>query len=213
MKHIIFFILIVMMAFSSCGQSIEETKENQKTMEFLKEKKGKWTGYAVPYQDGEALYNLIVKKKYQNILEIGTSTGHSAIWLALAAKKTGGKVITLEINDARYKEALKNFKTAGVDEVIDARLGDAMDIIPTLEDNSIDFVFSDGTWSGQTDEFVNFFKACNPKLKKGGSYTMHNVTDGYGDDGRFFKYLDEIGGFKTHIIKVSSAGISVSVKE
>ncbi len=52
----------------------------------------------VPLSDGKILYDLIVKNNYKNAVEIGTSTGHSAIWMAWALSKTGGKLITIEID-------------------------------------------------------------------------------------------------------------------
>ena len=83
-------------------------------------------------------------------------------------------------------------------------------LVPTL-DGDFDFVFSDATWSTQPEEgYLNFFKVTEPKLRIGALYTMHNVTDGYGDDGRFFRHLDELGNWETTLLRTSSAGISVS---
>ncbi len=179
---------------------------------FLKKNRSKWTDWNVPYEDGQELYNLIVINNYKSALEIGTSTGHSTIWLALAMAKTGGKVITLEIDERRHKQALRNFAEAGVSHLIDARYGDALEIIPNLKSN-FDFVFSDATSAKSANEgYTDFFKSVESRLIVGASYTMHNVTDGYGDDGRFFHYLEKLGNYNTHIIKSSSAGISVSRK-
>jgi len=61
---------------------------------FLRENRHLWTGWNVPYEDGKILYDLVIKGRFKNILEIGTSTGHSTTWLAWAAAKTGGKVTT-----------------------------------------------------------------------------------------------------------------------
>lgn len=180
---------------------------------FLDSHRNQWHDFNIPYQDGQELEKLVVQHQCKNILEIGTSSGHSTIWLAKAVAKTGGKVITLELDRGRHERAKKNFEAAGVAHLIDARLGDAMQLIPTLN-QEFDFVFSDATWSTQPDEgYLTFFKLCDPRLKKGGLYTMHNVTDGYGDDGRFFRYLDKLGTYKTHIIRASRNGISVSVKQ
>jgi predicted O-methyltransferase YrrM len=86
----------------------------------------------VPESDGRILYDLIIKNKYTKALEIGTSTGHSAIWMAWALSKTDGKLITVEINERRYKEALANFQEAGLSDIIDARLADAHKLVPKL---------------------------------------------------------------------------------
>ncbi len=179
---------------------------------FLEKNKNNWTDYNVPFEDGQELEKLILANNSKNVLEIGTSSGHSTIWLAKAAEKTGGKVITIEMDKGRFEKAKSNFEKAGVSHLIDMKLGDAMNIIPTLK-QTFDFVFSDATWSTQPAEgYTTFFKLCEPKLKIGSLFTMHNVTDGYGDDGRFFRYLDKLGNYQTNIIRVSNNGISVSKK-
>jgi len=179
---------------------------------FLIKHRNTWTDYNVPFEDGQELEKLILANNCKNILEIGTSSGHSTIWLAKAVEKAGGKVITIEIDKGRFEKAKANFEKAGVSHLIEMKLGDAMQIIPTLNE-VFDFVFSDATWSTQPAEgYTTFFKLCEPKLKIGGLFTMHNVTDGYGDDGRFFKYLEKLSTYKTSIINVSHNGISISKK-
>src|SRR5262245_29880255 len=79
---------------------------------FLDEARGTWQDLNVPYEDGETLHRLVVAGGFKNILEIGTSTGHSTIWLAWAAAKTGGRVTTIEIDERRHKIALENLKKA-----------------------------------------------------------------------------------------------------
>ncbi len=104
---------------------------------------------------------LVVKQA----LEIGTSTGHSGIWTAWALSKTGGKLITIDIDEGRHREAVANFKEAGVDRFIDARLADAHDLVPKLA-GPFDFVFidADKNWT------LNYFKALLPKLASGGCF-------------------------------------------
>jgi protein-L-isoaspartate O-methyltransferase len=101
-----------------------------------------WGGMNVPEADGKALYDIIIKHGYKSALEIGTSNGYSGLWIAWALSKTGGKLITLEIDKGRYEEALEYFRKAGLSKFIDARLGNAHDIVPALP-GSFDFVFCD----------------------------------------------------------------------
>ena len=101
-----------------------------RVIKFLKEQAGHWRDMNVPVSDGRILYDLVLDGKHKQALEIGTSTGHSAIWIAWALSKTGGKLITIEIDKKRYVEAMANFKKAGVSEYIDARLGDAHELVP-----------------------------------------------------------------------------------
>gem|GEM_PF-1832860 len=164
------------------------------------------------FEDGEELERLVTGCHGKRILEIGTSTGNSTLWLAKAALRTGGYVTTIEIDQSRYQRAKANFDDACVHDLVDARLGDAMTVIPTLG-GTIDFVFSDATSSTQPDNgYTEFFRLVEPKIPVGGLFTMHNVTDGYGDDGRFFRYLEGLGTYETRIVRTSRAGISISRK-
>ena len=124
----------------------------------------------VPSVDGQLLYNLIIKGQLQNALEIGTSTGHSGIWIAWALSKTGGKLITIDIDEGRHKIAVENFKQAGLSEYIDARLADAHALVKELK-GPFDFVFSDA----DKDWYKNYFIDIDPKLKVGGCFTAHNI--------------------------------------
>ena len=185
---------------------------DMKIQAFLEKNRNNWRDWNVPYEDGQELHNLIVKNNFKSALEIGTSSGHSTIWLAKAMNQTGGKVTTIEIDPGRYNKALENFEAAGVAHLIHTILGDAHQEIPKLT-QKFDFVFSDATFASMPDDgYLNFFKALQAKLTDKGCFTMHNVLDGYGDDGHFLKYVRGLPGYTTRIIKSSGAGISVSCK-
>ncbi len=164
----------------------------------------------VPAVDGQTLHDIIVKNKYTRALEIGTSTGRSGIWIAWALSKTGGKLITIDIDERRHHQALENFEAAGLSEFIDARLGDAHEIVPALE-GPFDFVFSDADkyW------YKNYFIAVEPKLEVGGCYTTHNVSRGRGRRGGgssgYLEYLDSLPNFETTVDSRGS-GLAISYK-
>jgi predicted O-methyltransferase YrrM len=162
----------------------------------------------VPVSDGQVLYDLVLKNGYTRALEIGTSTGHSALWIAWALSKTGGKLITIEIDEERYREALSNFKEAGLLDYIDARLGDAHVLVPELE-GPFDFVFCDADkyW------YKNYLIAVLPKLEIGGCFTAHNVSGGRMRGIRdFLDYLYDLPYMETTIDRSSYSGISISYK-
>ena len=179
-----------------------------KVEKFLNENRRNWNDWNVPYKDGQTLFNLIIKNNYKRALEIGTSTGHSAIWMAWALSKTGGKLITIEIDEGRHKTALKNFKKAGVEEMIDARLADAHQLVKELK-GPFDFVFSDA----DKEWYTQYFKEVDPKLVVGGCFTAHNVTDGFGDVKRFVDYVRSLTNYETTIDRSSSSGVSISYKK
>ena len=175
----------------------------------LKKQKWKWRDWNVPESDGKILYDLIIKHNYKNALEVGTSTGHSAIWIARALSKTGGKLNTIEINKERYKRALSNFEEEGLSDHIDARLADAHELIPQLI-GPFDFVFidADKKW------YKNYLMAILPKLKVGGCLTAHNVSNAYMRGIReFLDYVRSLPNMETSINNSSYAGISISYKK
>ena len=141
---------------------------------FLDAERGKWDYLNVPYQDGRILRDLVLKGGHMAILEIGTSTGHSTVWLAWAAAKTGGRVTTIEIDRGRYERALANFKRAGVAEYVDARLADAHDLVKSLP-GPWDFVFQDA----DKEWYLQYFRDLEAKMAPGGCYTAHNVAQPY----------------------------------
>ena len=179
-----------------------------KVERFLSENRGTWHDWNVPYEDGKVLYNLIIKNHYRSALEIGTSTGHSAIWMAWALSNTGGKLVTIEIDEGLYKTALKNFKKAGLEECIDAKLADAHRLVRELK-GPFDFVFSDA----DKEWYTQYFKDVEPKLVIGGCFTAHNVTDGFGGIKEFLDYVRSLPNYQTTINRSSSSGISISYKK
>lgn len=180
---------------------------DEKVKKFLANQKGKWVDWNIPEVDGRVLYDLIVKNKYQKAVEIGTSTGHSAIWIAWALSKTGGKLITIEIDEGRYQKALANFKKAGLSDYIDARLADAHQLVKELK-GPFDFVFSDA----DKEWYKNYFIALAPKLKIGGCFTAHNSSSNWGGIKEFLDYVQSQPNFDTTIDRSSSSGISISYK-
>ena len=201
-------ILLFVTVLSAFAQRTATSKDlDVKVGKFLNEKRGHWHDWNVPYGDGKVLYNLIIKNNYRRALEIGTSTGHSAIWMAWALSKTGGKLITIEIDEERYKMALKNFKQAGVEALIDARLADAHQLVKELK-GPFDFVFSDA----DKEWYTQYFKDVDPKLAIGGCFTAHNVTDAVGGIKEFLDYVRNLPSYQTTIDRSSSSGISISYK-
>ena len=179
-----------------------------KVRRFLEKNRGEWRDMNVPWADGQVLYDLVVKNRHTRGLEIGTSTGHSSVWIAWALAKTGGKLVTIEIDPSRHAEALRNFEEAGVAALVDARLGDAHELVKQLP-GPFDFVFSDADkgW------YLQYFKDLDPKIAVGGCFTAHNVLrSGGGGAGQFLEYVKALPNYRTIVETGSGEGISVSCK-
>ena len=124
---ILFINILINSAFAE--ETKNDSKLDAKVRVFLESHKDQWVDLNVPEADGKLLYDLIIRNNYKKAVDIGTSTGHSAIWMAWALSKTGGKLITIEIDEGRYRKAVANFEAAGLSDFIDARLADAHELV------------------------------------------------------------------------------------
>ncbi len=118
---------------------------------------------------GRFLYLLAVLMKAENILEIGTYAGYSAICMARALPENG-KLVTIEINDEIDWLSSKYFKLAGLENKIDALTGDAIEIIPQLK-QQFDLVFIDA----DKRQYLNYYNLVFPLVSKGGLIIADNV--------------------------------------
>ena len=184
---------------------IDNPALDEKVKVFLSAQSGEWHDWNIPMSDGQILYDLVIKGNYKSALEIGTSTGLSGIYIAWALSKTGGKLITIEIDESRHKTALKNFEQAGLSEYIDARLADAHSLVKELE-GPFDFVFSDA----DKNWYINYFRDVDPKLKVGGCFTAHNISErsrsGY--QAEYLEYVRSLENYESTLHSGSSILIS-----
>jgi predicted O-methyltransferase YrrM len=208
-KMVVLSVLISSAAFSQA--QISNAALDEKVKKFLNDNSRGWYDMNIPAADGQLLYDIIVKKNYKSALEIGTSTGHSGIWIAWALSKTGGKLVTIDIDEGRHKQALENFRKAGLSEYIDARLADAHQLVKELK-GPFDFVFSDA----DKDWYKNYFIDVDPKLKVGGCFTAHNISaggrGGYGGQGVFMDYVRSLNNYET-TVNSNGGGVSISYKK
>ena len=166
------------------------------------------------------LCKIIEKGDINNILEIGTAIGYSAIKIANVNKDIN--VTSIERDQDRYMEALKNIKKAKLDKRINVIFGDALDI--NLEDK-YDLIFIDAAKS----QYINFFNKFKENLNPNGIIITDNLSfHGLVEQkeriesrnlrqlvGKIRKYIDFLNDnkeFKTKFYKVGD-GIAVSIKE
>ncbi len=205
MRPLPLFLAVAVAAASAASGN--DSPLDQKVRRFLEKNRGEWRDMNVPWEDGQALYDVVVKNRLTRALEIGTSTGHSSIWIAWALSKTGGKLTTIEIDPGRHAEALRNLEEAGVAGLVDARLADAHALVKQLP-GPFDFVFSDA----DKDWYLQYFKDLEPKLAVGACFTAHNVRRGWGGGpGAFLDYVEKLPNFRT-TVETGGAGLSVSCK-
>lgn len=133
--------------------------------------------YPVGPRTGRLLNILAGSLEAPTILEIGTSYGYSAIWLAEAARSSGGRVITMEMHDYKVVHAREMVERAGLADHVEFMVGDAVAMIEALACR-IDFVLLD-LWK---DLYVPCLEAFLPKLNPGAIVVADNMLYPGGDD-------------------------------
>ncbi|OGD19715.1 MAG: methyltransferase [Candidatus Aminicenantes bacterium RBG_13_64_14] len=200
------------------AEPVQNPGLDENVRDFLEKHRRSWRDMNVPEADGQILYDLIIQNGYTRALEIGTSTGHSGVWIAWALSKTGGRLVTIEIDAGRHREAAANFREAGLAAFIDARLADAHEVVPALK-GPFDFVFIDA----DKDWYVNYARAVIPKLEAGGCLAAHNVHAarpggrGWRRDGMgtadYYEFMTARPDFETSIHPDSWSGLALSYKK
>jgi predicted O-methyltransferase YrrM len=159
----------------------------------------------IPCRDGRFLHDLIVRNRCRRGLEIGTFTGYSALWLGLAFRRTGGRLVTIEFEAEAGEEARKNILRAGLEDVVDARIADAFEEIPRLE-GGFDFVFIDA-WK---PDYVRFLKLIRDRMEVGGVIVAHNVTNYARDMADYLAAIRNDPRLETTFEELTAEGMSVS---
>ena len=131
---------------------------------------------------GEMLYILASATKAKRILELGTATGYSAIYLASACESVDGILVTFENNAAMASRAQDNFRKAGVANRVELHEADAVEMLPRLQ-GDFDFIFLDI----EKQDYVKVLPDCHRLLVKGGLMVADNV--GFRDADAFNRTL------------------------
>jgi len=124
----------------------------------------------VPETDGRWLRLFAEAINAKHVVEIGTSTGYSGLWLALALKRTGGRLTTFEISAPVAETARKFFSEAGVADIITIVVGDAHEKVKELR-GPVDMAFIDADKEGYRD----YLEKLLPLVRPGGLILAHNV--------------------------------------
>ena len=162
---------------------------------------------AVSEEDGRFLRVLVAASEAKAILEIGAASGYSAIWLGLGARESGGRVVAIEYDPVRAKEAAANIRKAGLDDVVRVVEGDAFKEIPKLQ-GGFDLVFLDA-WK---PDYKRFFDLVYPRLNSGALFVAHNVVNKKNEMLPFLTTVHTHPQLFTTIVSPSGEGMSVSYK-
>lgn len=158
--------------------------------DFIKKLRIYWVENTIPnISDVNAKFirDLLKISNTKNMLEIGTANWFSAINFADELELIDWKITTIDFSPKSYDEAQVNFKEAKVNYMINSILGNALDEIPKLKDNSFDFIFIDGMMRRSKD----FLDLSWPKLKSWWIIIIDDVIKFRGKMVWLWEYLEE----------------------
>jgi predicted O-methyltransferase YrrM len=146
---------------------------------------------------GKIVAKIVKKYKPRNILEIGTLYGYSAILMASMLPSSDGKVVTIEINKSVAEAANKNIEDAGLSDKIAIIIGNALDVIPKL-DQRFQLMFLDAA----KDEYLGYLKSAEKKcLEKGTVVVADNVKVSKNEMLDYLEYVRYSGLYKSKTIE------------
>ncbi|HPM81631.1 MAG TPA: class I SAM-dependent methyltransferase [Candidatus Anammoximicrobium sp.] len=168
--------------------------------------KGQWY-LNVTTREGRLMRQLTEAVGAKRVVEIGTSSGYSTLWFALAVRATGGKVFTHEIDPEKIKIARANFERAGLADVITIIEGDAHQTV-TQHKEPIDVVFLDADKSG----YIDYLQKLLPLVRPGGLILGHDMHRPRPDP-RFIDAITTSRDLDTSFVMMEGYGISLSLKK
>lgn len=168
----------------------------------------------------EVIAKILIENKPQKILEIGTAVGYSAICFS-EYLQTGGKIDTIERDEQRIAEAKKNFIKVGVEDKIELYEGDAVEILPTLNEK-YDVIFIDAAKGKYPFFLEQALRMLNDEgiiladniLYKGyvmSDYNKHKQRTAVTHLRQYIKETTENPNLETHILEVGD-GLAISKK-
>jgi predicted O-methyltransferase YrrM len=149
---------------------------------------------------------LVRSSQRKSLLEIGTSNGYSTIWLAWAVSATGGHVTSLERDADKNAQADANLQRAGLRDSVDLLLGDATEIVASL-DGPFDFVFFDADRISAPDQ-LKFLKS---KLLPGALVLADNVLSHPDEIAGYLAAIEATPDFDHMVIPIGK-GLSLAYK-
>ena len=182
LKHALTTLFLLAMASAGCRQTgfespkppafktAEERHQWVETELLPSMEESSWTYANVPREDGKLLRSLVEQTNRRAALEVGSANGYSAIWIGLGLEKTGGCLVTIEIDKRKASLCREHVKKAGLETVVECVTGDALEVMPKLN-GQFDFLFVD---PGPMD-VLPFVKAAESRLAEAHIIALHNL--------------------------------------
>lgn len=162
---------------------------------------------SVGREDGRLLRVLTEAIGAREVIELGTSTGYSGIWIALALRATGGRLTTYEIDPERAAVARENFRRAGLQDLVTVVVGDAHVEVRKVT-QTLDLVFIDA----DKDGYLDYLRQLEPRLRPGGLIVADNMQVP-APDPRYVQAVTTDPKLETLFLNMHATGLGVTLKK
>jgi len=185
---------------------------NQELLNFLKELKAYGIENDIPNvtEVGGRFLNILVKMtKSKQVLEIGCANGYSTIWLADAVKSNQGKIHAIDHSKPTFDSAKENLSKVGLSDVVDFYFGNALEVIPKLN-QKFDFVFVDG----EKKSYWDFWEVIQDHLTPDAVVVFDDILSFPHKTEPFMKKIKGVLGFDQFVLPIDTDdGILLLYKE
>jgi predicted O-methyltransferase YrrM len=182
-----------------------QTSDQQKLLQQIKAADAEQL--SISEEDGRFLRVMIVSSNAKRVLEIGGANGYSAIWMGLALRQTGGRLVSIEYDPTRARIAADNVRKAALSDIVTVVPGDAFEAVPKLP-GEFDFVFLDA-WKRDYKRFLDLLL---PRMRARSLFLAHNVVNKQAEMRDFLSAIHSSPQLLTTIVRPSDEGMSVSLK-
>lgn len=158
---------------------------------------------------GMFLSILVQAIKARNVLEIGTSSGYSAIWMANALSEIRGRITTIEVSLRKASLAKENFRKSKLSDLIDFHLEDARQFLKRQDSETYDMIFLDA----ERPEYASYWTDVDRVLKSGGLLIVDNALSPKPEELiEFFKLVEQSGRYLFQTLQLGK-GEMVALKQ
>lgn len=156
------------------------------------------TGLNTTPGDAMFLRIMVETRKAKRGVEVGSATGFGAVNMGIGFERTGGQLITIDIDPGMARATRENVSKFGLEKTVSVIEGDALKELPKLE-GEFDFVFIDAL----KRDYLKYFQAISPKLKPGAVVIADNVIQSAGEMKDFLDFIQNSPDYETVVIRSS----------
>lgn len=196
--------LVTTLVLAADAPTVSEAGREQFIRDFRR------TGLNTTPGDAMMLRILVQAAGAKRGVEVGSATGYGALQMGVAFERTGGQLITIDIDPEMVRATRENLKKTGLEQTVTVVQGDALAVLPGLE-GEFDFVFLDAV----KRDYLKYLKALEPKLKPGALVVADNVIQSAGQMRDYLDYVRDASRYETVIIRASDEkgdGMAISYK-